>query len=169
GSVACAARYLASSALRRQVSLSDDIRGGSSNAPNPLRQVRTIYFRSSPKADANSTCWAASQRMPTATHNATASHTVRRRRLSSITRAPCRRLMGVPGQRWQAARNIDGRPVSDGPQRKSPAQRGALATHSLLARRLVAVTAIDIDVGRAHIAAFHWAVPFIRLGRVCGI
>src|SRR5262249_30133729 len=54
-------------------------------------------------------------------------------------------------------------------QRKSPAQRGALVTHSLLARRLVAVTAIDVDVGRAHIAAFHWAVPFIRLGRVCGI
>src|SRR5262245_30371079 len=34
GSVACAARCLASSAFRRQVSLSDDIRGGSSNAPN---------------------------------------------------------------------------------------------------------------------------------------
>src|SRR5215831_16093783 len=40
---------------------------------------------------------------------------------------------------------------------------------SFFTRRLVAVTAIDIDVGRAHIAAFHWAVPFIRLGRVCGI
>jgi len=34
GSVACVARRLASSAFRRQVSLSDDIRGGSSNAPN---------------------------------------------------------------------------------------------------------------------------------------
>src|SRR6516164_3946377 len=34
GSVACAARCLASSAFRRQASLSDDIRGGSSNAPN---------------------------------------------------------------------------------------------------------------------------------------
>jgi len=34
GSVACVARRLASSALRRQMSLSDDIRGGSSNAPN---------------------------------------------------------------------------------------------------------------------------------------
>src|SRR5262249_18536888 len=27
----------------------------------------------------------------------------RRRRLSSITRAPRRKVMGVPGQRWQAA------------------------------------------------------------------
>jgi hypothetical protein len=35
GSLACAARCLASSALRRQVSLSDDIRGGSANAPEP--------------------------------------------------------------------------------------------------------------------------------------
>jgi hypothetical protein len=34
GSVACAARCLASSAFRRQASLSDDIRGGSSKAPN---------------------------------------------------------------------------------------------------------------------------------------
>jgi len=59
--------------------------------------------------------------------------------------------------------------VPSGLQRKSPAQRGALVTHSLLARRLVAVTAIHIDVGRAHIAASHWAVPFIRLGRLCGI
>jgi len=50
--------------------------------------------------------------------------------------------------------------VPSGLQRKSPAQRGALATHSLLARRFVGVTAIDIDVGRAHIAASHWAVPF---------
>ena len=31
-------------------------------------------------------------------------YTTRRRRLSSITRAPCRKVMGVPGQRWQAAR-----------------------------------------------------------------
>jgi len=59
--------------------------------------------------------------------------------------------------------------VPSGLQRKSPAQRGALVTHSLLARRFVAVTAIDVDVGRAHIAASHWAVPFIRLGRLCGI
>jgi hypothetical protein len=35
GSLACAARCLASSALRRQVSLSDDICGGASNAPEP--------------------------------------------------------------------------------------------------------------------------------------
>jgi hypothetical protein len=35
GSLACAARCLASSALRRQVSLSDDIRAGSLNAPEP--------------------------------------------------------------------------------------------------------------------------------------
>jgi hypothetical protein len=34
GSLACAARCLASSAFRRQVSISDDIGGGSSNAPN---------------------------------------------------------------------------------------------------------------------------------------
>ena len=33
GSLACAARCLASSAFRRQVSISDDIPGGSSNAP----------------------------------------------------------------------------------------------------------------------------------------
>jgi hypothetical protein len=26
----------------------------------------------------------------------------RKRRLSSITRAPCRKVMGVPGQRWHA-------------------------------------------------------------------
>ena len=30
--------------------------------------------------------------------------TTRRRRLSSITRAPCRKVMGVPGQRATAAR-----------------------------------------------------------------
>src|SRR5262245_42171323 len=59
--------------------------------------------------------------------------------------------------------------VPSGLQRKSPAQRGALVTHSLLARRFVGVTAIDIDVGRAHIAASHWAVRFIRLSRLCGI
>jgi len=33
-------------------------------------------------------------------------YTTRRRRLSSITRAPCRKVMGVPGQRWQAARYV---------------------------------------------------------------
>jgi hypothetical protein len=33
-------------------------------------------------------------------------YTTRRRRLSSITRAPCRRVMGMPGQRWQAARKV---------------------------------------------------------------
>src|SRR5215831_9201326 len=65
----------------------------------------------------------------------------------------------LPPARWRAER----------PAKKSPAQRGALVTHSLLARRFVGVTAIDIDVGRAHIAASHWAVPFIRLGRLCGI
>src|SRR5262249_25069916 len=31
-------------------------------------------------------------------------YTTRRRRLSSITRAPCRNVMGVPGQRWHAAK-----------------------------------------------------------------
>jgi hypothetical protein len=31
-------------------------------------------------------------------------YTMRRRRLSSITRAPCRKVMGVPGQRATAAR-----------------------------------------------------------------
>ena len=30
----------------------------------------------------------------------------RRSRLSSITRAPCRNVMGVPGQRSQADRNV---------------------------------------------------------------
>jgi hypothetical protein len=30
-------------------------------------------------------------------------YTVRRRRLSSITLAPWRNVIGVPGQRWQAA------------------------------------------------------------------
>jgi hypothetical protein len=30
-------------------------------------------------------------------------YTTRRRRLSSITRAPCRKVMGMPGQRSQAA------------------------------------------------------------------
>src|SRR5262249_5431295 len=54
-------------------------------------------------------------------------------------------------------------PASRVASKKSPAQCGALVTHSLLARRFVAVTAIDVDVGRAHIAASHWAVPFIRL------
>src|SRR5262249_60610258 len=40
GSVACVASRLASSALRRQMSLSDDIRGGSSNAPNQEEKPR---------------------------------------------------------------------------------------------------------------------------------
>src|SRR5262249_32802106 len=64
-----------------------------------------------------------------------------------------------------------GRPVAcrAACKEKAPLKRGALVTHSLLARRLISVTAINIDVGRAHIAAFHWAVPFIRLGRLCGI
>src|SRR5262245_34799308 len=64
-----------------------------------------------------------------------------------------------------------GRPVAcrAACKEKAPLSAETLATHSLLARRLVAITAIDIDVGRAHIAAFHWAVPFIRLGRLCGI
>jgi hypothetical protein len=34
------------------------------------------------------------------------SYTKRRRRLSSITRAPCRKVTGVPGQRSQAARKV---------------------------------------------------------------
>jgi hypothetical protein len=42
-------------------------------------------------------------------------YTTRRRRLSSITRAPCRRVMGVPGQRSQAARNVEGRPMAREP------------------------------------------------------
>src|SRR5215467_13522124 len=40
GSVACVARCLASSAVPRQASLSDDIRGGSSNAPNGEEKPR---------------------------------------------------------------------------------------------------------------------------------
>jgi hypothetical protein len=36
----------------------------------------------------------------------TPARAVRRRRLSSITRAPCRKVMGVPGQRSQAARKV---------------------------------------------------------------
>src|SRR5215831_5576880 len=40
GSVACVARCLASSDFRRQASLSDDIRGGSSNAPNREEKPR---------------------------------------------------------------------------------------------------------------------------------
>src|SRR5262249_9148867 len=40
GSVACAAHCLASPAFRRQMSLSDDIRGGSSNAPNREEKPR---------------------------------------------------------------------------------------------------------------------------------
>jgi hypothetical protein len=42
GSLACAARCLASSALRRQVSLSDDLRGRSSDAPNQAASAALI-------------------------------------------------------------------------------------------------------------------------------
>src|SRR5262249_13922901 len=42
GSIACVARRLASSAFRRQVSLSDDIRGGSSNAPRREEKPRRM-------------------------------------------------------------------------------------------------------------------------------
>src|SRR6266496_793835 len=42
GSVACAARCLTSSALRRKKSLSDDIRGGSSNAPNQAASAALV-------------------------------------------------------------------------------------------------------------------------------
>jgi hypothetical protein len=42
--------------------------------------------------------------MPVIGLRAELSYTTRRRRLSSITRAPCRKVMGMPGQRWQAAR-----------------------------------------------------------------
>jgi hypothetical protein len=44
GSIACAARCLASSALRRQVSLSNDIRGGSSNAPNQVASAALVNW-----------------------------------------------------------------------------------------------------------------------------
>src|SRR5262249_13013034 len=99
------------------------------------------------------------------------SHTARRRLLFSITRAPCRKVMGVPGQRSQVARKRRGPPVgtSSSLQRKSPAQGGALVTHSLLTRRLISVATQGVGVGHAHIAASHRAgsgVPFIRLGRV---
>ena len=42
GCVACAARCLASSAFCRQVFFSDDIRGGSSNAPNQAASVALV-------------------------------------------------------------------------------------------------------------------------------
>jgi hypothetical protein len=42
GSLACAARCLASSAFRRQVSISDDIGGGSSNAPNQAASAAAL-------------------------------------------------------------------------------------------------------------------------------
>ena len=42
GSIACVARRLASSAFRGQVSLSDDIRGGSSNAPHREEKPRRM-------------------------------------------------------------------------------------------------------------------------------
>jgi hypothetical protein len=48
GSLACAARCLAWSAFRRQVSLSDDIRGGSSNAPNQPASAALLWQRKSP-------------------------------------------------------------------------------------------------------------------------
>src|SRR5262249_14726414 len=54
GSVACVARCLASSAFRRQVSLSDDIRGGSSNAsnqeekPRRMRGLKTVMHGATP-------------------------------------------------------------------------------------------------------------------------
>jgi len=47
----------------------------------------------------------------------TAYHTTRRRPLSSITRAPCRRVMGVPGQRSQAAPGgVPSRPYKQEPR-----------------------------------------------------
>src|SRR5215467_3571023 len=63
-------------------------------------------------------------------------------------------------------------PASRVASKKSPAQRGALVTHSLLERRLKSVATQGVDVGYAHIATLHRSgsgVPFIRLGRVCGI
>ncbi len=63
-------------------------------------------------------------------------------------------------------------PASRVASKKNPAQRGALVTHSLLARCLKSVATQGVDVGYARIAAPHGAgsgVPFIRLGRVCGI
>src|SRR6516164_6989217 len=55
GSVACAARCLASSAFRRQASLSDDIRGGSSNAPNQAAS-RCVLTDGTPSISAVVTC-----------------------------------------------------------------------------------------------------------------
>jgi hypothetical protein len=57
-------------------------------------------------------------------------------------------------------------------QKKKPRNEAGLRVRggrSFFTRRLVAITTIYVDVGGAHIAASHWAVPFIRLGRVCGI
>src|SRR5262249_20713307 len=71
--------------------------------------------------------------------------------------------------------NSEGGPpggVPSGLQRKAPLDAGLKLkgeSRSLFTLGLVAVAAIDIDVGGAHIAASHWAVPFIRLGRVSGI
>jgi hypothetical protein len=90
------------------------------------------------------------------------------RRFAAVVRA-YRRAHPRTAALCEPCRGTPPAPASRVASKKSPAQRGALVTHSLLARRLVAVTAIDVDVGRAHIAAFHWAVPFIRLGRLCGI
>jgi hypothetical protein len=64
----------------------------------------------------------------------TAYHTVRRRLLSSITRAPCRKVMGVPGQRSQVARNVEGRPLARRAacKEKAPLSAGLLShTHYL--------------------------------------
>src|SRR5258708_25338143 len=60
-------------------------------------------------------------------------------------------------------------PASRVASKKNPAQRGALLTHSLLARFLISVATQGVDGGYAHIAAPHGAgsgVPCIRLGRV---
>jgi hypothetical protein len=69
----------------------------------------------------------------------------RRRRLSSITRAPCRKVMGVPGQLSQAARNVEGPGgVPSGPiKSKSPATGGAWSlgdsTHWSVSRTSVVI------------------------------
>ena len=60
-------------------------------------------------------------------------YTVRRRQLSSITRAPCRKVMGVTG-RSQASQNREGRPVAcrAACKEKAPLSAGFLShTHYL--------------------------------------
>jgi len=55
---------------------------------------------------------------------------------------------------------------------KPRSARGSCHTHLLLARRLKSVATQGVGVGHAHIAASHRAgsgVPFVRLGRLCGI